>query len=932
MKQLRLLWLPLLLWHGGLCTDDGDAKPDGEKEQRRLGELRRHLRIVAHAPELLDEQGVTPILQLGALKLRHVFTVNRAMPGLLGHAEFSEDYYERRRRLDSESAGMDGERAFHPGSRRLSGIQTELLSKAAATPYKFTTPRDRVRLFAVLNGAALPEAAYTNASRNYWGASGQVHEDPGHMAFTPNRTGVKNASLVGNGSSPLHTGGWTKKTMGNNFTRSIDVIGNAYRDGQALRGARASVRTAAAKQTPGWSKDIYKGLRAEGCSKKTEKDPRCWEDPGVALSVYEEGKYKVIVFHSDWSTNWYEYIVWQNRAWIIDDMENQVKNQWTIDGRQAVTKTMIERKGEGGDALQELCSFKDELNKPIEDAKAYSKIFDLPEQVLEKHGYWEIIKKIVRVVLPEARDRVKERGKTLYLTGSGFGGIWAALSSMWLKKMDDATYQTFTIAGGGFQCIARQLTQDMNPWEAHEQINVYAHVMDIYARLDFVSGKQCLYGLWNMTPGGDVHTFCSGIVGFTGPQLIYRGKLAASGAYQDKKIQKAVKEGRKAFDACHYYTHSTWYAAILFLSDTVLMADGTTDGGCKLQAGIPQTDKLGKCPAAARVDADCAAIISTKQDFPWMACIFVAGGLMGFIFCFAFTGYMCLQRVRNDMWVFGHDNVAAQKQGKGCWSTCLGLFGIDANLKDKKTKVKGDRAKLARERAKQTRLNKVERAKDKDKKKKEEAGAVGASSGEEAWQALKGRLEAAPETLGKTDEMAQAAGVVGFAQSAVVTRPVQEVMEDDIVEELKPLREEEAAPQLDTFKKGDDEGAGKSSRSKDRSRRRDEEPKDSDRSRRRDGDRDKDKDRDRRRPKKSPSEDGKKDEAPSSSSSAKKSTNSEAVPESGSKSSRSRRDRESESRDRAPKAAARRRSKSTDEMPRVAEDRGGARASSNPPS
>lgn len=587
--------------------------------------------------------------------------------------------------------------------------------------------------------------------------------------------------------------------------------------------------------------------------------------------------------------------------------------------------------------MQELCSFKDEVNKPIKDAKAYSKTMAVQESSLEEHGYWEIIKKIVRVVLPEQRPRAKEKLQNLYLTGSGFGGVWAALVSMWLKKMDDATYQTFAIAGGGFQCIARQLTTDMNPWEAHEQINVYAHVMDIYARMDFVSGKQCLYGLWNMTPGSDVHTFCSGIVGFTGPQLIYRGE--AAGVYQDKDARKRVEAGREFFDACHYYTHSPWYAAILFLSDTVLMADGTTDGGCRQQAGIPQTDKLGKCPMAARIEADCAAIKSTKQDFPWMACIFVAGGLVTFIFCVAGTGYICLQRVRNDMWVFGHDNTAAQKHGKGCWATCLGLFGIDANQKDKKTKVKGDRAKLARERAKQTRLNKVERAKDKDKKKKEEASAVGASSGEEAWQALKGKLEA--DTLGKTDDdIAKAAAVAGFAQSAVVTNaaahaPVQEVMEEELAEEelrLLKEKEEEAAPKLDTFKKGDDEGAGKSSRSKERSRRRDEEPRDADRSRRRDGDRDRDrdKDRDRRRPKRSPSEDAKKDEAPSNSRPRTRSETSEGDREPGSKSSRSRRDRDTESRDRAPKAAARKRSKSTDEVPRVAEDIG-TRPASNPP-
>merc|ERR1712178_56328 len=105
------------------------------------------------------------------------------------------------------------------------------------------------------------------------------------------------------------------------------------RDGQALRGARKSIRDAANKQTPGWKQDNYDGMRLNllGCESKEQQEPRCWTDPGVALSVYEEQKNKVIVFHSDWSINWYEYMLWHHRAWIIDNVETQVKNQWTID-------------------------------------------------------------------------------------------------------------------------------------------------------------------------------------------------------------------------------------------------------------------------------------------------------------------------------------------------------------------------------------------------------------------------------------------------------------------------------------------------------------------------------------------------------------------------------------------------------------------------
>merc|ERR1719478_80165 len=106
--------------------------------------------------------------------------------------------------------------------------------------------------------------------------------------------------------------------------------------------------------------------------------------------------------------------------------------------------------------------------------------------------------------------------------------------------------------------------------------------------MDFLSGYRCLYGVLSVQEGHPVHTYCSGIVGFSGPQLMHRGP--SMGNYQESSTESAVKEGRRLFDACHYYTHSPWYAAELFASTNVLMADGTTDGGCRNVPGVPQTD------------------------------------------------------------------------------------------------------------------------------------------------------------------------------------------------------------------------------------------------------------------------------------------------------------------------------------------------------
>lgn len=797
MNCLPNLCLLLLLCLRGLDAEDGESR----KTRRLRGDLSRHFRILEHEPELLDERGLTPLLQVSGLKLRQVITMDKEKPWLIGHAHFSEAYHERRRLQESDLDSSDMDSGIRYGSRRLaSEIQTEMLQNVAATPFIFTTPRDRIRLFAVMNGAALPEAFYTNTSLNYWAAAGKVHDwesaqAPGKMVYTKTKARINNATITDD------TGGWKPDMMGNNFSGNTKTLENAYRDGQALRGARTAIRTAAAKSTPGWSSDLYSGLRTNtgpiksDCDTRSESDPRCFADPGVALSVYEDAGNKVIIFHSDWTLNWYEYVLWQNRAWIIDELENQVKTQWTIDGRQAVNPEMMKRKGSTLDENQERCAFKDEVNWPIKDFAHFSKTLDIPENELRGKGYWQVVKRILRVALPEARDRVAERQKNVYLTGSGYGGVWAALSSMWLKKVDDAVYPTFSIAGGGFQCLARGLAGDVFPWDTHSQINVYAHVMDIYARMDYVSGYQCLYGLWNMTENTAVHDFCGRIVGFSGPQLLYRGE--PFGEYQDKKAKDKVHEARLLFDACHYYTHSPWYAAILFLSDTVLMPDGTTDGGCRTLAGIKQNDKLGKCPTASRVDADCEAIASTTQEFPLVACIAVASSLAGFIMCIALVGYVMLQRVKNDMWVFGHDKRTAQKHKSGCCSSCLGFLGLSSGKGKGSSKKKGDRAKQARERAKQIRQNKIDRGKNKGKKKKV-SGKTEAEK-EEEWQALKAKMDSVQvEQIGKADgDLSQAAAALGVTSSAVKYNNATSSVDplDAIVEE------EDAEPQLDTFKK-----------------------------------------------------------------------------------------------------------------------------------
>jgi len=788
MKQLPLWWL-LLLWPAGLCEEHAGEQAKEREQRRRLERLARHLEVVEHEPELLDEQGKTPLLQIGKLKLRHVLTVNREKPWLIGHAQFSEEYHERRR-LQESADGDDAEGTLRLGSRRLDGIQTEHLQQVAATPFIFTIPRDRIRLFAALNAAAAPEAAWTNASLNYWQAGGKVHQDPGAMLYTPNRTTIDNLTLTGSGWSRLHTGGWNSDTMGGNFTGTADAaantIGNAYRDGQALLGVRQSVRDTANQQSPGWNDDFL-GVRTGDCADGTQQDPRCWTDPGVAISVYEEPQNKVVVFHNDWSINWNEYILWQHRAWIIDNVETQVKNQWTIDARQVLTPDMVENKGEQYDENQERCAFKDQKNKYFADVGTFWKVLGLEETELVTEGYWSLVKRILRVVMPAARDMIAEKAINVYFTGSGFGGTWAALSSMFMKKVDDVKYSTFVIAGGGFECFARRLPMDMNPWEDHDQIRIYAHVMDVYARMDFVSGYTCLYGFYNMTEGSDIHSFCRGMVGFTGPQLLYRGEPV--GEYLDERAnpdevapqRRKVHEARKMFDACHYFTHSPWYAAMLFVDPNVLMRDGTTDGGCKAEASIPQVDPLGRCPTASRVEADCSAIEEVVVPFPWIACAVVAVGMAAFFCLVGVCLQMFLKLIDNKMWVFAEDDRAGKSLVGIIWALFLSVVCVCKKHKNrKKKKRKGCKAQLARERANQAKLKKYEKSvlerAPKSKSKNLEDEDAGEMRGKQAWEAVKSKLNAITLIHDSANTITQAAFIVGNTTSAVA-QPLKEAQD-----------------------------------------------------------------------------------------------------------------------------------------------------------
>jgi hypothetical protein len=175
----------------------------------------------------------------------------------------------------------------------------------------------------------------------------------------------------------------------------------------------------------------------------------------------------------------------------------------------------------------------------------------------------------------------------VYLTGHSQGGGRASLASMWIKKSWNKEYQTYVFSAVGTQCAVRYAlpdvyASDVDVTAVHSHITNYVHVLDAYGRMDYGNGEVCLFGqtdLRDTTKFSPTKHFCERSVGYSGPTLLL-----------------PFSEKENDFAMCRYYTH--WSSAVnKWLSDdTVLLADGTTDGGCTDAQLVPANDPEALCP------------------------------------------------------------------------------------------------------------------------------------------------------------------------------------------------------------------------------------------------------------------------------------------------------------------------------------------------
>eukprot|EP00438_Fugacium_kawagutii_P019329 Skav202380 [mRNA] locus=scaffold1406:281406:287558:- [translate_table: standard] len=243
------------------------------------------------------------------------------------------------------------------------------------------------------------------------------------------------------------------------------------------------------------------------------------------------------------------------------------------------------------------------------------------------------MKLVVRTVLAEGAQFTK----TVYLAGSGLGGSHAALISMWLKKNEDRSYDTYVIAAPGFQCIARdKYSADLTPSDTHSQLKVYVHVMDALAgSVDQYSGTVCRYGLRNFTAATPFFAHCERMVGHTGPEIFWRPSTTTTtttaedateesvAAYDEYAVNVTVAQ--EAFDQCHMYTHSVWYALMLLSDEDILNLDGTTDGGCETVDPIDADDLYSKCPTTDTATSDCANFYAPSAEVSMQTLAIIMG-------------------------------------------------------------------------------------------------------------------------------------------------------------------------------------------------------------------------------------------------------------------------------------------------------------------
>ncbi|GMH89151.1 hypothetical protein TrVE_jg11726 [Triparma verrucosa] len=360
---------------------------------------------------------------------------------------------------------------------------------------------------------------------------------------------------------------------------------------------------------------------------------------GVAMGVYEssDGE-KMIVFRGSYSTGDFDNIVKWIKDWILDRMEQRVKDSYTDMGYELTD----EQKARSGGDVQSRCALRagTTVFTQLHNTDLANNADGITKEDIKRYGYWPITKMMVRQVLPTSRS-ISSEGPT-YITGHSQGGARASLVSMWLEKEDNVKYRTYAMSPVGVSCFSRKLSflpgstegenllHDVDPTYIHDQIVSYYHPFDFYALMDYQVGTVCKYGTsrlhTDLEGGSDLMHWVDKTVGYTGPELM---------------VDMFQTIPADVFGKTRFWTHSILWMNIIFENATILLPDGTTDGGCSNEVLIPEGDPDKLCPEGDS-DATCNALFLGVGVFLFALIVAVP------LCCCACTHTCCFKRDKKD--------------------------------------------------------------------------------------------------------------------------------------------------------------------------------------------------------------------------------------------------------------------------------------------
>lgn len=320
-----------------------------------------------------------------------------------------------------------------------------------------------------------------------------------------------------------------------------------------------------------------------------------YESTGVhALEFSSSDLGRILVFRGTYSTGDYANIYPWITEWVLEKNQGMMRYQWLniaglnwTDALEEQGKWSVKPSGSvlGVAALW----FGKDFSKNMADL-ATAKGLDPVKAA--KTGYWEFTK----VIADSAYNSAMAENQTFRITGHSQGGGRAALVSMYLDKKYGKKFQTVTFAAVGGQCWSRDLygtdgnmLDDVDPYKTHSQVTDYVHPLDIYGHIDYDVGRMCSFKTTDIAVSR-AKKYCEKIWGYKATRIHSSGGVPGT---EDLALD---------FSRCKYFTHS-WESAIHYLSDdSVLLADGTTDGGCQTQTTIPDGDT--RCPHETNLAAD----------------------------------------------------------------------------------------------------------------------------------------------------------------------------------------------------------------------------------------------------------------------------------------------------------------------------------------